>query len=476
MTNSKLDPENWDDFRAQAHRLLDTCLKRLENAADFPWVPVPEDIKQSYEISGSETKAEALVERLTHDVLPYHTGNTHPQFFGWVHGTGLASGLLSEMVAATMNSNCGGRDHGATYMERAVIDWTRKVMGLPDTTSGVLVTGTSQATVIALSAARLKTLGAASRKSGNDGAKLVAYAGAGVHTATKNAIELLGFGSDALRLVPDDGPDGMDLSALQDLIAQDRKSGLTPFAIIGTAGSVDRGHFDDLNGLADIAQTLGVWLHVDGAFGAWTRLADDPWHGLTDGIGRVDSMACDFHKWMSVPYDCGLVLIRQEADHRAAFAARPSYLAAQQDGLGAGDPWFCDYGIDLSRGNRALKVWTALELYGQDRFGQAISENCRLAGFMGDLVTAHADMALMAPVLSNVCIFTANASLDKATQSDLNTLIAQRLQIEGKTVFSTTNADGIVCLRAAIVNHRTQNADVQNAISNVHKIAQTLSV
>lgn len=140
-----------------------------------------------------------------------------------------------------------------------------------------------------------------------------------------------------LRLVPPG-----DLQALRDAIARDRAAGALPFALIGTAGSVDTGSFDDLNALADLAADEGLWFHVDGAFGAWTRLADVPWRSLSDGIGRAESLACDFHKWMFVPYDCGLALIRDEAEHRATFAARPAYLAAQEAGLGGGEPWFCD--------------------------------------------------------------------------------------------------------------------------------------
>jgi len=463
-----LDPEDWEAFRATAHALLDRCIDRLATARGAPWRPVPDGLAAGYALAAAGTgRGETTVAaRLAEEVLPHGTGNTHPRFFGWVHGTGLATGLLSEMVAATMNANCGGRDHGAIHLERAVIDWTRRAMGFPDGASGVLVTGTSQAMLLALAAARVAALGPDSRAAGTRGAPLVAYAGAGVHNAAVKAMEVLGLGGDALRRLPEDGR-GLSAEALAAAVARDRAAGLRPFALIASAGSVDLGRFDDLAALADTARDAGLWLHVDGAYGAWTRLADPPWRALTDGIDRADSLACDFHKWMYVPYDCGIVLIRDAARHRAAFAARPAYLAAQEAGLGGGEPWFCDYGIDLSRGNRALKVWTAIEAYGPDRLGAAITRNCALAARMGAAVSAIPGMRLAAPVVSCICAFTADAGRGAAQQSALNARIAAALQLSGEAVFSTTVIDGVTCLRAAITNHRTTEEDVDRAIAAV---------
>ena len=337
--------------------MLEASIDQLQQAAERPWQEVPEAVKDGYGVQAVGQDVSAMVSRITEEVLPYHGGNIHPRFWGWVQGTGLASDLIAGMAGAVINANTGGRDHGANYMERAVIDWTGQKMGMPEGSSGVLVAGTSQATVIAFQAARIRVMPDV-RKSGQRQVWLTAYAGEGIHNATRKALELLGVGFENLRLVPlVDGQ--MDLDALRAQVAQDRAAGATPFLLVGMAGSVDLGTYDDLNGLADVATEEDLWLHVDGAFGAWTRIADEPWRSLSNGIGRADSIALDFHKWMYVGYDCGLVLIANEAAHRAAFAARPSYLEAAERGLAGGDPWFCDYGIDLSRGNRVLKVWTA---------------------------------------------------------------------------------------------------------------------
>ena len=445
--------------------MLEASLDQLENVRDRPWQPVPDDLTERYQIG----QGGDLVGRIRRDVLPHHGGNIHPRFWGWVQGTGLASDLIAGMAGAVINANVGGRDHGAVYMERAVIDWTRERMGLPKGASGVLTTGSSQATVIAFQAARLRALPEV-RKTGQGAVRLTAYAGVGVHNATRKALELIGVGADNLRQVPlKDGQ--MEPEALAEMIAADQATGAVPFLLVGTTGSVDLGLFDDLNALADLAAEHGLWLHVDGAFGAWTRIADDPWRSLSDGIGRADSIALDFHKWMYVGYDCGLVLIADEAEHRAAFAARPAYLEGAESGLAGGDPWYCDYGIDLSRGNRALKIWCALEAYGEAAFAAAITGNCALAAVMGAEVEKRPNMALGAEVVSNICVFTARADLPSDAQSRLNAAIAQALQASGEAVFSTTRVDGTVMLRAAITNHRTREEDIHAALAAVERRA-----
>jgi glutamate/tyrosine decarboxylase-like PLP-dependent enzyme len=469
MDQDGMDPKDWQAFREQAHRMLDASLDQLEQVRDRPWKPVPQEVRDGYTIRG---EGGDVVERIARDVLPYHGGNIHPRFWGWVQGSGLASDLIAGMAGAAINANVGGRDHGAVYMERAVVDWTRQKMGLPEGAGGVLTAGTSQATVIAFQAARVRAMGDV-RRTGQNGVRLTAYAGQGVHNATRKALELLGIGADNLRLVPlVDGQ--MDGAALARMVAEDRAAGALPFLMVGTAGSVDLGLFDDLNALADLAAREGLWLHVDGAFGAWTRIADAPWRSLTDGLGRADSIALDFHKWMYVGYDCAIALIREEEEHRAAFAARPAYLEGADRGLAGGDPWYCDYGIDLSRGNRAIKVWTALEMHGEAAFSAAITNNCRLASHMAERVSAAPAMAMGAPVVSNVCVFTARADLDPAAQSELNAEIAQSLQESGEAVFSTTRVDGVVMLRAAITNHRTRVSDVDAALAAVERLAANL--
>ena len=466
-----LDPADWRAYRATLHALVDRCIDQLAGIRDLPWQPVDTAFCDTIPLGaardghGIEATAAALCDR----IMPFHSGNVHPRFFGWAQGTGNAAALMAELVAATMNSNCGGRDHGATYVEREVIRWSADCFGLPAAASGVLVTGTSQATVLALAAARVAALGAEVRTLGLSGApQLTLYAAEGTHNAVVKAAELLGLGAAAVRSVRlDPATDALDMKALRQHVARDRRAGARPFCVDGTAGSVDRGAFDPLRAIAEFCAAEALWFHVDGAFGAWLNIAGEPWRRLTDGIECADSIALDFHKWMFVQYDCGLVLMRDGAAHRAAFAARPAYLAPQNTGLGGAEPWFCDYGTDLSRGFRALKVWATLHAYGQARLAELIAFDCRLAAHMGKLVEAAPDLELTCPVRSNVCCFSAVAADPNADPSTLNAAIVERLQLDGSAVFSTTRIGGRTVIRACMINHRTRIADVDGAVAAV---------
>ncbi|HJT15100.1 MAG TPA: pyridoxal-dependent decarboxylase [Dongiaceae bacterium] len=478
-TDHSLDPEDFASFRGDAHRLLDACLDHLEAARDRPWHPVDNAARAALAPGLPETGIgeRQLACDLAETVLPFGTGNTHPRFFGWVHGSGLAAGLLADITASAMNSNCGGRDHGAIYVERAVIDWTRRIFGFPETAGGLLTSGTSQSTVIALAVARIHTSGHEIRANGlRDAPDHLAYCAAGAHSANQKALELLGHGAQALRRIPTTGPSGgMDLARLKQQLAEDRAAGKRPFCVIATVGSVDTGACDDIAAIADLCAEEKLWLHIDGAFGCWARIADRPWRDLAGGIERADSLAFDFHKWMYVQYDCGAVLIRHGDVHRAAFATRPHYLEGQEDGLGGGDPWYCDYGIELSRGFRALKVWSCLRAYGLDRLARKISDNCRQAARMARLVESADELELGAPVVLNVCCFRyAPKGVDPQDQDVLNRRLATRLQLDGKVVFSTTRLKERTFLRAAIVNHRTRDEDIGLAIAAVREACAAL--
>jgi glutamate/tyrosine decarboxylase-like PLP-dependent enzyme len=396
---TSLDPTDWSAFRAQAHAALDACIDHLSAVAAGPvWRPVPDAVKAHFDaaVPRAGTPLDQMLAECATAVMPYATGNLHPRFFGWVHGAGTPVGMVAEMIAATLNANCGGRDHGAIYVERQVIDWCRQVFGLPEGTSGVLTVGTSMASVIAIAAAR--------GRAGADVPRLTAYCSSQVHVALKKAFKLMGFTADALRAIPAEADFTLSPRKLAAAIAEDRAAGRRPFLVIGTAGTVNTGAFDDLPALADIAAREQLWFHVDGAFGAWAVLADAPQRDLVRGIDRADSLAFDFHKWLSVPYDAGCVLVRDGAAHRAAFAERPDYLARGR-GLSAGDPWPSDLGIDLSRGNRALKVWMTLKHYGLDQLGRMIAKNCAAARHLAARLAQSEVFALAAPVTLKNCCF-----------------------------------------------------------------------
>ena len=474
-----LDPTDWPAFRLLAHRVLDLALGHVEGASDRPvWQPMPDGVKAALAepLPAAPQGTDVAAADALKLIVPYATGNTHPRFFGWVHGSGTAGGVIAEMLAAAMNSNAGGRDHGAIQVERQVIDWCRGLFGFPPAASGLLVSGTSMATLIALTVARNQALGPDARRLGLGASDkpLVAYTSTEAHSSVARAIEMLGLGNDALRALPVDADFRMPAEALRDAIRADRAAGKRPFAVIATAGTVNTGAIDPLAEIAQVCADEGVWLHVDGAFGALLQLSDTLRPRL-NGIERADSLAFDFHKWLHVPYDAGCVLVRDGAAHRAAFASRPTYLAGAARGLAAGEPWPCDYGPELSRGFRALKVWFALKEHGTDAFAASIEDNCRLAGLLGQRIAADPELELLAPVTLNIANFRMQADGLEASQRDsLNQDIVAELQERGIAAPSTTRIGGKLAIRVNITNHRTRAADIDLLHRSVVEIGREL--
>lgn len=275
----------------------------------------------------------------------------------------------------------------------------------------------------------------------------------------------MGHGSDCIRLVPTDEKGSIKIEQLRLVLEEDKKKDILPLAIVGLAGSVSVGSFDDLNALADICQEKNIWFHVDGAFGFWTRIAASPWCELTSGLDRVDSVALDTHKWPGITYDCAACLVADRTILRDTYTCRPPYLKSETTGLAAGETWFTDYTFDLSRGFRALKLWAVLQTHDKEKLGAAVTANCRQATLMGELVDQSPFVKLAHPVISNVCCFTVRCGIVSE--------IAAKLQLEGKVVFSTIELDGgQSCLRAALVNHRTTMEDVSSAIAAVEQVVQ----
>jgi len=464
---ASLDPEDWKSLRAQGHRMLDDILDYIEGIRERPvWQPIPERVRESFRSEVPQGPAELAVvhDEFMQHVLPYATGNVHPGFMGWVHGGGNPAGVLAEMLAAGLNANLGGRDHAPIEVERQVVAWMRTLFGFPETASGLFVTGTSMANLIAVLVARTAALGTGVRRKGvrTSTKRLTAYASAAAHGCIAQAMDLSGFGTEALKVVPTDDHHRIDIDALREVVTADRAGGATPFLVVGTAGSVDIGAIDDLAALADVAESEKLWFHVDGAFGALAILAPELAPRLA-GIERANSLAFDFHKWGQVPYDAGFVLVRDGRLHRSAFASPAAYLRRETRGLAAGSPWPCDFGPDLSRGFRALKTWFTLKTYGTERIGRAISHSCQLAHYLKSRIEATPELELLAPVQLNIVCF----GYRSPDANRLNAEIVIALQESGAAAPSTTTIDGRVAIRAAMVNHRTETRDIDALLAAV---------
>lgn len=458
-----LDPADWASFRALAHRALDDTLDAVAGMRERPpWRAIPAATRAAIAadpLPRGAADLPSVYAQYADLVEPYAVDNRHPRFFGWVHGAGTPAGIVAALLAAGMNANVGGRDHAAVEVERRVVRWWCEVFGLPPDASGILTTGTSMANLIGVLVARRSAAGAGVRRDGlAGGPELTGYTPAGAHSSLARAFDVAGLGSGALRATSPAG--------LRAAIAADRAAGKQPFIVIGTAGSASTGSIDDLVLLADCAHAEGLWFHVDGAFGALVQLAPGLRH-LVAGIERADSIAFDLHKWLHVPYDVGAVLVRDGALHAATFADDAPYLARAQRGTAAGEPWFTDFGPELSRGFRALGVWFTMKTFGLDRFGDLIERQCGLARGLGARIAATPALQLLAPVSLNVVCFRYAAPLDEAACDALNARIAIELQERGIAVASTTRIGGKLALRMNVMNHRTTQADLDATLDAV---------
>ncbi|MBX3189180.1 MAG: pyridoxal-dependent decarboxylase [Labilithrix sp.] len=471
MAEDSFDPPDWDRFRALAHRMVDDMLDHLSTLRDKPaWQPMPQAVRASFESPlpreprGEEEAYADFVRR----VLPYPNGNLHPRFWGWVQGNGTPLAMMAEMLAAGMNPHMAGFDQAPALVEHEVLRWLAELMGFPSGASGLLVTGGTMASTLALAVARHAKAGFDVREEGLQSGRprLVFYGSTETHGWAKKAAELLGLGRSSFRAIAV-ADHRIDLRALREAIAADRAKGERPFCVIGTAGTVNTGATDDLVGLAATARAEDLWFHVDGAFGALAHVSER----LRDrvaGVEQADSIGFDLHKWMYLPFEAACLLVRDGDAHRAAFASSAPYIAATSRGVIAGGLPFADRGVDLSRGFKALKVWLSLKAYGADKLARMIEQNVAQAEHLARLVEAEPDLELLAPVpLNVVCFRYAPSGVAEEGLDALNEEILLRLQESGLAVPSGTTIDGRFAIRVAIVNHRSRRDDFDALVGAV---------
>jgi aromatic-L-amino-acid/L-tryptophan decarboxylase len=476
-------PLNEAEFKRLGYRAVDAAAAYLAGLAGRPvFERMSEDQRSAIldmSLPAAPLSGEEILQFVTQKILAHPMGNGHSRFFGWVNSPPAWMAVITEILAAAMNPSCAGGDHAAIYLEHCVLRWLTELVGFPiPGSAGLLVSGGSLASLTALAAARhraLDELGIDVRKQGvgTRGPRLRLYASTQVHSCMQKAVELLGLGSECIRWIGVDEDCRILLDGLRHAIREDRQKGWHPFCVVGSAGSVQTGAIDPLDELADVALESGLWLHVDGAYGA-VAVVDPGTKPLFAGLARADSIALDPHKWLSVPVECGCVLVRDGALLRKAFSLVPPYLRTES-GKGIGNlPWFSEYGFQQTRGFRALKLWVTLAHGGMSGLQRQIARQIALARFLERRIGEAPDFELRSHgKLSIVCFRYVPRELagNEAALDALNRRIMEEVQAGGEAFLTNTSLSGRFALRACILHYDTTEEDIDRMLEAVRATA-----
>ncbi len=464
-----LDPAT---FRALGHRLVDTIAERLSAIPDGPVTPgeTPAEVRAALGLGGGLPEEGedpgALLERTARLLFDHSLFNGHPKFFGYITSSPAPIGMLGDLLAAAVNPNVGGfmLSPAATEIEAETVRWIAELIGYPTSTGGLLVSGGNMANFVGFFAARVAQSDWEIRAQGSGVRRLRAYVSGETHTWIQKAADLSGIGTDAVRWIETGADQRMNLEALKRAIDADRAAGDMPFLVVGTAGSVSTGAVDDLPAIAALCKAEKLWFHVDGAYGGFAAAVPDAPPELR-GLALADSVAVDPHKWLYAPLEAGCGLVRDPARLIAAFSYHPPYYHLDE-ALN-----FVDFGMQNSRGFRALKVWLQLRQVGAAGYRQMIGDDIKLARVLYEAVVREPELEPFTCALSIATFRFVPADLEARLAAgetrvveyvdELSKALLVRLQKGGEAFVSNAVLGGRYVLRACIVNFRTQRADVE---------------
>lgn len=467
---------DWEPARARAFadKTADIWQELLERLPSMPvagrWSAKQVHDAMAIPIPDEPMDDGALFAYLREMAFDWSTYCGHPRFMAYISGSGTAPGAAADLLAAGLNANLGGwrLSPSATEIELALTRWfAREVFGLPEGAGGMIASGGAMANFIALKAARDNRAGWNVRRLGvAGGPRLAMYLSSETHVVSARAADMLGIGTDQVRSIPVDGDYRIDVDALREAVEADRAAGVQPLAVVASAGTVATGAVDPLNEVADLCEAEGLWFHVDAAYGGPAMLAEDL-RPMFAGIERADSIAFDPHKWLYTPHSGGCVLVRSMAHLKESFDVNPSYIHQDKEYTQSGIDLGL-YGPQFSRGFWALKVWVSLLAHGRRAFGERISHDAALARYVAACAEERDDFEVCAPVtLSIACLRYVPADLPsedpdarEAYLDLLNERLMIEIQLDGRVYCSNAVLDDTFCLRACIVNFRTEAEDM----------------
>lgn len=449
-----------------AARLVARAWLEFDEAREVETIPSPELLAMLDEPLPEQPGEVIRDLDLAADVLDASLAQSRPRYLAYIGSSGLEVGALADLLAHSYDINLALDARGATRLENQAIAWLAQFLGFP-ATAGSFTSGGTISNITALAAARERAL-PGSRSTGMGDRRVVLYCSAEAHYSVTRAAELLGIGKDNVRPVPIDARRRMSTPDLARMIDADTAAGITPIAVVATAGTTLTGAVDPIDAIADVCEPRGVWLHVDGAYGLPAAAAAST-APLFSGLDRVDSLSVDAHKWMFVPKACSALLVRRTADLASAFSHNEDYIPHEDDELNA-----VDVTLEYSRPLRALKLWLALRVHGAQAFRDAIEGNLRQAQLLYDLATDHPDFETREhrPQLSIVPIRHAPAGC--ADLDRHNEALCRAMQHDGRVYISPAVIDGRIWLRPCFTNFRTTEEDVRVTLAVAAEIGTAI--
>ncbi|MFN2499945.1 MAG: aspartate aminotransferase family protein [Pyrinomonadaceae bacterium] len=481
-----------EDLRKLSTRVNELVLEYFAEVSELPVFPQSFAGDTLEQVGSTLSAAGEPVERLIDDcrtIINKSRHNGHPRFFGYVASPATPVGAFADLIASALNSNVTSwrSGPGATEIEHTVVRWLGSLIGYDENTRGLFLSGGSMANMTALLIAHRAKAGKEVARTGlwRSDAPMTMYASEQVHMSIPKAADLLGFGHDQVRLIACDDQFRLNVSLLRERINADLQAGAKPFCVIASAGTTNTGAVDPLSEIAGVAKEFALWFHVDGAYGVPAAL-DQSKRPLFAGLDHADSVSLDAHKWLYAPLDCGCLLFRDEEQARVAFGHEDAdYIKVLEEDVDESFA-FWNYGPELSRRFRALKIWLTLRFYGVDRIAAAITEDNALAAYLAELVEQAPDFELLAIPQLSICCFryvpselrgVAESRINEAIEGELNNLnekIMYSVQRGGRAYLSSACIHGKFALRACITNFRTTRADIQQTLEIIRESAKTI--
>ena len=460
-----------ETMRRLGYRVIDLLVEHAETVAEKPVAHAHKGARPGLEARLREpppehaTAPDAVLDQLQRDVFSHISHVDHPRFFAFIPSPSNYVSVLADVLAIGFNVFQGTwiESSGPSVVELVVIDWLRQLCGMPETAGGLCVSGGSMANLTGLAVARHVRLKDRTERA-------VIYVSDQTHSSIERGLRVLGFGADQICVLPSDTQFRMDLAALREAVAADRAAGRAPFCVIATAGTTNTGSIDPLEALATFCHDENLWLHVDGAYGAAAVLCEEGRAAL-QGLGRVDSLTLDPHKWLFQPYEMGCVLVRERRWLNETFSVHPEYL---QDTLGPEEEVnFADYGIQLTRYFRALKLWMSMKIFGLSAFREAVAHGFRLAEAAEQMVRAMDDWEVVTPAQMAILSFRYAPPGRAPSEIDaLNLEIVATMFDDGFAMLTTSVLRGRVIIRLCPINPRTTEDDIRQTLDRLDGFAK----